>query len=114
MTTCLEEAEGKFRSDDADPGTFIGAVLNFETLERKLAEELKSAPTPLSFEFLSGQIDRSADRLARVPLPPTGFIPRNGDSMGPQWRCYTGRDIWWMVTAETSEQQLDPVCNDML
>lgn len=51
----------KFRPSEPKRPTILlffrgGSVTNFETLEKQLAEELKSEPIPLIFEFLSGQI----------------------------------------------------------
>ena len=54
--TCLETGN-QFRSDNADLGIFIGAVFRYESLERELAEELKSTSVSLAIEFLPGQID---------------------------------------------------------
>lgn len=51
-------------------------------MEQKLAEELKSAPIPLAFEFLSGQIDLFTRERPNVPRFPMGSQPRNGDSIG--------------------------------
>ena len=51
-------------------------------MEQKLAEELKSAPIHLAFEFLSGEIDLCMREPPKVPWDPIGLNPRNGDSIG--------------------------------
>ena len=51
-------------------------------MEQKLAEELKSAPISLAFEFLSGEIDLCTRGPPIVPLAPMTLHPRNSDSIG--------------------------------
>ncbi|KAL8786995.1 MAG: hypothetical protein Q9195_007973, partial [Heterodermia aff. obscurata] len=60
----------------------IGSVSRYETLEQKLAEELKSAPIPLALEFLSGEIDLCTRGPPQIPRAPMGLNPRNGASIG--------------------------------